>query len=100
MRRPTTCWAGSVAPPKSKWTGTPDYYCVKPLGHVLVGALAEALGAGRPYGLTLQDRRYLYVRGRGEDGSPVELAFDWYDIGDEEYEEAQMLVRFVEAVRA
>lgn len=100
---------------KSTWTGTPDYYCVMPLGHVsaevslprpdwqpfLVGhVLKEALGGGSssggPY---LQDRRYLYVRGRGEDGSRLELAFDWYNPGDGGYEEAEWVVRFVEAMR-
>lgn len=103
---------------KSHVSGIPDYYCVMPLGyvtaevsmprpdwkpfiigHVLKEALAGALGttapSGGPY---LQDRRYLYLRGRGDDGKSLELAFDWYGPGDSGYEEAEMLVRFIRAM--
>lgn len=102
---------------KSTWTGKPDYYCIIPLGHVtaeasvpqpdwkpfVVGhALREALEAileaDPDYWTTLRDRYYLYVRGRGEDGAPLELAFDWYGPGDDEYEESKLVVRFVNRV--
>ncbi len=100
------------------WTGWPDFYCLMPLGDVraevslpqpdwkpfIVGrilreALTTALGggttAGGPY---LEDKRYLYVRGRDERGKRVEMAFDWYGPADRGYEEAEMVVRFVEAM--
>ncbi len=99
---------------RSTWTGRPDYYCIMPLGHiraevslpqpdwkpfiisqVLLEAASSVTGASRTYGPSLQDRRYLYVRGRGKDGSPLELAFDWYNLTDEKWEEAEMMVRFV-----
>lgn len=103
---------------RSKLDGLPDGYCVMPLGyitaevsfprpdwqpfvvgHVLKQVVATALGgtasAAGPY---LEDRRYLYVRGVGEDGAPLELTFDWYGPGDEGYEEAEFLVRFVQAM--
>lgn len=101
---------------KSNFSGWPDYYCLMPLGyiraevslprpdwkpfisgHVLKEALAATLGttapAGGPY---LEHRHYLYVRGRGEGGEQLELAFDWFSPGDEGYEEAEMLVRFIQ----
>ncbi len=104
---------------RSKLDGLPDGCCVMPLGyisaevsfprpdwkpfivgHVLKQAVATALGstapAGGPY---LEDRRYLYVRGSGEDGAPLELAFEWYGPADEGYEEAEFLVRFVQAMQ-
>lgn len=101
------------------WTGTPDYYYVMPLGQVTVEvsrprpdwkpflagqlakeALAEAFGseapAGGPY---LEHRRYLLVRGRGVNGEPAEMAFEWYDTVDKEWEEAEFVVRFVQTAR-
>ncbi|WP_322510105.1 hypothetical protein [Anaerolinea sp.] len=104
---------------RSKLDGLPDICCVMPLGYItaevsfprpdwkpfIVGnvlkqALAATLGtkapAGGPY---LEDRYYLYVRGRGEDGARLELTFDWYGPGDEGYEEAEFLVRFVQAMQ-
>jgi len=103
---------------RSHWTGHPDFYCVMPLGYVdvevslprpdwkpfivghgLKSALATALGtttpAGGPY---LEDKRYLYVLGRDAEGGSVEMAFDWYGPKDRDYEEAEMVVRFVEAM--
>lgn len=104
---------------RSHWTGQPDYYCLMPLGyisaeislprpdwepfiigHVLKEALAAALKttapAGGPY---LEHRRYLYIRGRSADGAPMEFAFDWYNPGDEGYDEAQFLVLFVSVMK-
>jgi hypothetical protein len=98
---------------KSTWSGQPDYYCLMPLGHItaevslprpdwqpfVVGQVlrqaASLTGAARGYGPSLQDKRYLYVRGKAKDGSPLELAFDWYDLADDRWEEAEMFVRFV-----
>jgi hypothetical protein len=99
---------------KSHWSGQPDYYCLMPLGQitaevslprpdwkpfvvgqVLLQAAASLSGAGRGYGPTLQHKRYLYVRGKAQDDSPLELAFDWYDVGDKKWEEAERFVRFV-----
>lgn len=104
----------------STLSGQPDYYCVMPLGyisaevslprpdwnpliigHILKGSLAAALGitapSGGPY---LEDRYYLYVRGRGIDGAPLELAFDWYGPVDHEYEEAKLMVRFIQTMKS
>lgn len=103
---------------KSTWTGTPDYYCVMPLGHitaevsllrpdwkpfvisqVVLETVSSLTGNSRPAGPTLQERHYLYVRGRGEDGAPLELAFDWYNPTNTEWEEAEIVVRFVNWAR-
>lgn len=101
---------------KSNLSGWPDYYCRMPLGyiraevslprpdwkpfiigHVLKEALATALGTTAPSGAPyLEHRRYLYIRGKGKDGTPLELAFDWFNPGDEGYEAAEMWVRFVQ----
>jgi len=106
---------------RSHWTGWPDFYCLMPLGDVraevslpqpdwkpfIVGrvlreALATVLGGGTttggPY---LEDKYYLYVRGRDEKGKQVEMAFDWPYArpAHQKYEEAKMVVRFVEAMR-
>lgn len=101
---------------RSKLDGRPDGWCIMPLGHIRVevslprpdwkpfivghilkGALASALGAATPAGGPyLKDRRYLYVRGQGEDGRPLELAFEWYGPEDREYDEAELLVRFIQ----
>ncbi len=101
---------------RSTWGGQPDYCCVMPLGyihveaslphpdwktfiigHVLKEELATAFGttapSGGPY---LQDRYYLYVRGRDISGAPLELAFDWYGPGDNGYKESRLLVRFIQ----
>lgn|GEM_PF-750265 len=103
---------------RSRLDGRVDGYCVMPLGyitvevafprpdwkpfvvgHVLKQAVAAALGAAAPAaGPYLEDRRYLYVRGVGENGAPLELSFDWYGPADEGYEEAEFLVRFVQAM--
>ncbi len=99
---------------KSHWSGQPDYYCIMPLGQitaevslprpdwkpfvvgqVLLQTAASLSGAARGYGPTLQHKRYLYVRGKAQDGSSLELAFDWYDVADKEWEEAERFVRFV-----
>jgi hypothetical protein len=103
---------------RSTLTGHPDYYCVMPLGHIraevslprpdwepfiighvlkeaLASALSAATPAGGPY---LEDRQYLYVRGRDENGDPLELAFDWYRPGDANYDEANLIVRFVNRI--
>lgn len=102
---------------RSKVGGLPDYCCLVPLGHAsvevslprpdwkpfLVGhllkqafatALSTSAPAGGPY---LEHRRYLLARGRGEDGRHLELAFQWYDTADPEWEEAEFLVRFVQS---
>lgn len=104
---------------RSHVSGQPDYYSLMPLGyisaevslprpdwepfiigHVLKQALAAALKtsapAGGPY---LEDRNYLYIRGKGADGAPTELAFDWFTPVDEGFEEAEFLVRFVTVMR-
>lgn len=101
---------------KSNLSGFPDFYCIMPLGHItaevslprpdwkpfvighaLKEALATALGtttpSGGPY---LEHRRYLYVHGRGKDGAPLELAFDWFEPGDESYAESQFVVKFIQ----
>ncbi len=62
-------------------------YAVMPLGFVT----AEKSGAGEFTRLT--------VRGKGADGDPLELTFDWYEPANEKYEEAEFLVRFVQAMR-
>ena len=98
---------------KSTWSGQPDHYCLMPLGHITAEVslprpdwqpfivsqvlleAASLTGAARGYGPSLQDKRYLYVRGKAKDGSPLELAFDWYDLADDRWEEAEMFVRFV-----
>ncbi len=100
----------------SNLSGLPDYYCIMPLGyvtaevslprpdwkpfvvgHLLKEALATALHTTVPsYGPYLEHRRYLYIRGRGENGAPLELAFDWYGPGDKEYAETQFLVKFIQ----
>ncbi|MEJ5230015.1 MAG: hypothetical protein WHT65_08430 [Pseudothermotoga sp.] len=99
---------------KSNWTGIPDYYFIMPIGHVQVEVsrprpdwkpfiighiVVEALntlgGSGGSHGgITLHDKRYLYVRGRGEDGKKLELAFDWYNLTDSLYEESKRFVQF------
>ncbi len=104
--------------PRSKLDGRPDGCCVMPLdhisaevslplpdwkpfivGHILKQAVASALGAGAPAGGPyLKDRRYLHIRGAGEDGQPLELAFEWYEPADRDYDEAEFLVRFVQAM--
>jgi len=104
----------------STLSGQPDYYCVMPLGyisaevslprpdwkpfiigHMLKEALATVLGttapSGGPY---LEHRYYLYVRGRAIDGAPLELAFDWYGLVDNEYKEAKFLVRFIQTMKS
>ncbi len=99
---------------KSTWTGTPDYYCVMPIGyihvevslpkpnwkpfiigHVILETLSNLIDSSRPYGPILQDHRYLYVRGYNENGEVLEMAFDWYDLTDSLYEESEIFVRFV-----
>ncbi len=103
---------------KSTWSGSPDYYCLMPLGYIraevslpqpdwkpfivgqmLLEALSTVSGASRSYGPELQDRHYLYVRGRGQDGKRLEMAFDWYGPTDEEWEEGEVFVRFIEWMR-
>lgn len=102
---------------KSTWTGMPDYYCIMPIGHVsvevslpmpdwkpfIIGQLVmETLhslgGPSRPYGPSLQDRRYLYIRGYDEHGKTLEMAFDWYELTHSLYEESQRFVRFVNRI--
>ncbi len=99
---------------RSHWTGQPDFYCVMPLGHItaqvslprpdwkpfivghmLLEAMAQLGSGSRPYGPPLQERRYLYVRGRDKNGEKLEMAFDWYNPTDKEWEEAEMAVEFV-----
>lgn len=104
---------------KSLWSnlsGHPDYYYLMPLGHIdvevslpqpdwkpfivghmVVEALEELGGSGATYGPPLEHRHYLYVRGRDAHSAPLEMAFDWYGPADEEYDEAQWLVQFVQA---
>lgn len=104
---------------RSELGGLPDGCAVMPLGHIAAEVsfprpdrrrftidrfskevLAEALGTTPPAdGPYLQDKRYLYVRGHGEDGAPLELAFDWYGPEHQGYEEACSLVHFIEAMR-
>lgn len=104
---------------KSTWTGQPDYYFIMPLGYVqaevslprpdwkpfVIGQLVmESLyalgGSSRSYGPSLQHRHYLYVRGRGEGGKHLQLAFDWYKPTDEKWDEAEVFVRFVQHANA
>jgi len=100
----------------STLSGQPDYYCVMPLGYInvevslpkpdwkpfiighvlkemLTTALRTTTPGGGPY---LQHRWYLHVHGRDAEGTPLELAFDWYGPGDSGYEEAQFVIRFVQ----
>jgi hypothetical protein len=67
----------------STLSGQPDYYCVMPLGFVSVEVSSQ-----------------LYVRGRDVNGAPLKLAFDWYEPVDHEYEEAKLLVRFVQTMKS
>lgn len=104
---------------KSTWSGQPDYYCIMPLGYiraeislpqpdwqpfilsqVLLEAVSYLGGTSRAAGPPLQDRRYLYVRGRGKDDRQLELVFDWYDLTDKEWEEGEIFVRYIEWVAA
>lgn len=108
---------------RSTLSGHPDYYCLMPLGdihaevsmprpdwkpfiigHLVIEALQELGGSGGRSGyIPLEDRRYLHVRGRGTDGAPLELAFDWYTtakaIDREKYYEAECVVKFIQAMR-
>lgn len=105
----------------SKVSGVPRHCCLMPLGYIsaevslpqpdwtpfLVGhALKEALltmagGATSESGgyIPLSHRHYLRITGRDQKGSPLELLFAWYDPGDPEYEEAEFVLRFVQAAR-
>ncbi len=104
---------------KSTWSGQPDYYCIMPLGYiraeislpqpdwqpfilsqVLLEAVSSLGGTSRAAGPPLQDRRYLYVRGRGKDDRQLKLVFDWYDLTDKEWEEGEIFVRYIEWVAA
>lgn len=104
---------------RSELSGLPDSCAVMPLGYITAEVsfprpgrrrftidrfskevLAEALGATPPTdGPYLQDKRYLYVRGHGGNGTPLELAFDWYGPENPGYEESRFIVRFVGAMR-
>ncbi len=98
--------------------GEPDYYCVMPLGyihaeaslphpnwkpvvagHLLVEVVTSTLKTTASVeAIPLEDRYYLYVRGWDANGSPLELAFDWYGPGDDGYKEAELVVRFISAM--
>ncbi|WP_299026898.1 hypothetical protein [uncultured Thermanaerothrix sp.] len=58
-------------------------YAVMPLGFIT----AEA-------GL-----KRLTVYGKGQDSMPLQLTFGWYEPADEKYEEAEFLLRFVQAMQ-
>ncbi len=45
-----------------------------------------------------EDGTDLLVYGQNEHGTPIKLRFPWYDIGDEGYQEAKMVVRFIHAM--
>lgn len=99
---------------KSNWTGVPDYYFIMPIGyidvevsmprpdwkpfiigHIVIETLNRLGGSGGSHGgITLHDKTYLYVRGRGKDGKKLELAFDWYNLTDSLYEESKRFVEF------
>lgn len=99
---------------RSKVNAQADVCCVMPLGYITVEvsfprpnwkpfvigqALRQAVAAsGAAAGPSLENRRYLYVRGKGESGTPLELAFDWYEPKDKGYEEAEFLVRFIQTM--
>jgi hypothetical protein len=68
--------------------GRPDYYLM-PLGYVT----AET-SITRSDGICS-----LFMEGVDEDGAPLKLTFDWYGAEAEGYEEAEFLVRFVQAMR-
>jgi hypothetical protein len=78
------------------------------VGHLLIEALNElsknlgGSGSGT-YGPPLEERRYLYVRGRGADGKSLELAFDWYKLAEaihwEKYYEAECVVKFIQVMK-
>ncbi len=78
---------------------TPDYL----LGWLYGGPVRTQLEgcAVMPLGFITAETgiRRLTVRGKGPDGEPLELTFDGYEPGDEQYEEAEFLVRFVQAMR-
>lgn len=63
-------------------------YAVMPLGYI--SAELSLRDSESPY-------RFLFVRGSTADGTPLELAFEWYET--QEYEVAEFIVRFVEAMR-
>lgn len=76
--------------------GHPDYY-IMPLGYVTARTSIPRLWP-TPTG-TMEGECFLYVEGVDEKGSPLRLTFEWYRVGDEGYEEAEFLVRFVRAMR-
>lgn len=76
--------------------GHPDYY-IMPLGYVTARTSIPRLRP-TPAG-TMEEECFLYVEGVDEEGFPLKLTFEWYRVGDEGYEEAEFLVRFVQAMR-
>jgi hypothetical protein len=54
-----------------------------------------ALGGGPGDLVPLRDRRFLRISGRGRDGRPLTVAFEWLGPADEGYDEARFFVRFV-----
>lgn len=64
-----------------------EEYVVMPLGFIT----AETAGSG--------ESTQLIVRGKGQDGHPLKLAFDWYDPTSSRWDEAQFVLRFIRAKR-
>lgn len=62
-------------------------YAVMPLGFIT----AEISGSG--------EHSHLVVHGKGQDGRKLKLVFSWYDTTSSQWDEAQFLLRFIQAMR-
>lgn len=62
-------------------------YAVMPLGFIT----AETSGTG--------ENASLIVRGKGQDGRSLKLVFSWYDTVSSKWDEAQLVLRFIQAMR-
>lgn len=58
-----------------------------PLGFIT----AETSGTGQ--------NAFLIVRGEGQDGRSLKLVFSWYDTLSSKWDEAQFLLRFIQAMQ-
>ncbi len=84
-------------------------YFIMPLGHVhaettlpkpdwgpfMLGHVVRTVAGGSGVYVPLEDKQYLAITGRGWDGRPLTVSLEWVKPGDEEYNEAEFLVRFI-----
>lgn len=65
----------------------PDYY-IMPLGYI----------SAEVSSLNMEEGSILLIKGKDENNNPLQLTFKWYDINSKYYKEANLLVRFVNAM--